>query len=724
MSNIIQIYAGDWKRVFKAPMAALLIAALIVLPSVYDWVNVAAVWDPYNNTSGIPIAVASLDKGATARDMSFNIGDEVIKSLRTNTSLGWRFVSAQEAADGVRNGRYYASIVIPANFSARMAGMLEGRYIKPELIYTVNEKINAIAPKITAKGASSVTSQIDRNFTETVSMTVLSVLKRAGKEFQSELPVIRRVEQGLFTLEGRLPEIEKAGRMIIKLESKLPEMKRIAAAAAGLQAKLPDAERAASELLRLEERWPTLEGIAGELPSLKDRLAPIGQASELVAELDQHFAKVSADLDEAESVLATTAAGIAEARKRLPEAGSSGSEGTDGDQDSGGQANQANQSEGAQSGASPTDVLDRASSSAEAGLAGLEELRPRIQAVQTVIHDAADSIARRQEELEPLLTEALPAIREGLPAAGEKIRSAAEFASKELPAAKEWPGVIASILPSAEQGLRRAAEISRDDLPGLENAVRRAASTVRQIKGEVNLDEIAQLLGGDIRTQSDFLADPVSLKEENLFPIPNYGSAMTPFYLVLSLWVGGTLMVALLKTGVPDRGKVYKPYQIFLGRLLTFLTVGLLQALTASLGNLYILHGYAADKLMFVLCAMLVSLVFVTIVYALVSVFGNIGKGIAIVFMVLQFSSSGGTFPVSTAGPFFQMLNPFMPFTYAVGLMREAVGGIQPEAAATDALRLAAFAPIALVLGLALKKPLERYIRAASEKAEASELIS
>ncbi|AIQ63114.1 hypothetical protein PSTEL_08415 [Paenibacillus stellifer] len=721
MSNIIQIYAGDWKRVFKAPMAALLIAALIVLPSVYDWVNVAAVWDPYNNTSGIPIAVASLDKGATARDMSFNIGDEVIKSLRTNTSLGWRFVSAQEAADGVRNGRYYASIVIPANFSARMAGMLEGRYIKPELIYTVNEKINAIAPKITAKGASSVTSQIDRNFTETVSMTVLSVLKRAGKEFQSELPVIRRVEQGLFTLEGRLPEIEKAGKTIIKLESKLPEMKRIAEAAAGLQAKLPDAERAASELLRLEERWPALEEIAGELPSLEDRLAQIGQASELVAELDQHFAKVSADLDEAESVLAATAAGIAEARKRLPEAESSGSEGTASGQNSGGQANQ---SEGAQGGASPTDVLDRASSSAEAGLAGLEELRPRIQAVQTVIHDAADSIARRQEELEPLLTEALPAIREGLPAAGEKIRAAAEFASKELPAAKEWPGVIASILPSAEQGLRRAAEISRDDLPGLENAVRRAASTVKQIKGEVNLDEIAQLLGGDIRTQSDFLADPVSLKEENLFPIPNYGSAMTPFYLVLSLWVGGTLMVALLKTGVPDRGKVYKPYQIFLGRLLTFLTVGLLQALTASLGNLYILHGYAAAKLMFVLFAMLVSLVFVTIVYALVSVFGNIGKGIAIVFMVLQFSSSGGTFPVSTAGPFFQMLNPFMPFTYAVGLMREAVGGIQPEAAASDALRLAAFAPIALVLGLALKKPLERYIRAAAEKAEASELIS
>ncbi|KHL91371.1 hypothetical protein QW71_35070, partial [Paenibacillus sp. IHB B 3415] len=82
----------------------LLIAALVVLPSVYDWVNVAAVWDPYSNTSGIKIAVASLDEGAAVQGTSFNIGAEVLESLRSNKTLGWRFTDAEAAVDGVRRG--------------------------------------------------------------------------------------------------------------------------------------------------------------------------------------------------------------------------------------------------------------------------------------------------------------------------------------------------------------------------------------------------------------------------------------------------------------------------------------------------------------------------------------------------------------------------------------------------------------------------------------------
>lgn len=134
-------------------------------------------------------------------------------------------------------------------------------------------------------------------------------------------------------------------------------------------------------------------------------------------------------------------------------------------------------------------------------------------------------------------------------------------------------------------------------------------------------------------------------------------------------------MISLLRTGVDTGGITYTGHQLYFGRLLTFLTIGILQALVAVFGNIYILNCYVADKGWFVLFAVLISIVFVTIVFTLVSVFGNLGKGIAIVFMVLQFSSSGGTFPISTTGHFFQILNPFMPFTYAISLLREAVGG-------------------------------------------------
>lgn len=130
---------------------------------------------------------------------------------------------------------------------------------------------------------------------------------------------------------------------------------------------------------------------------------------------------------------------------------------------------------------------------------------------------------------------------------------------------------------------------------------------------------------------------------------------MSPFYAVLSLWVGSTLLISLLRAEAENPEGTYRGYELYLGRLATFLTVGLLQAICVTAGDIWILGTYVADQWFFIVFAMLVSAVFVTITYTLLSVFGNIGKGIAIIFMVFQFSSSGGTFPISMTSPFFKL---------------------------------------------------------------------
>src|SRR5699024_10219256 len=140
-----------------------------------------------------------------------------------------------------------------------------------------------------------------------------------------------------------------------------------------------------------------------------------------------------------------------------------------------------------------------------------------------------------------------------------------------------------------------------------------------------------------------------------LFPIPNYGSANAPFYTALSLWVGALLLSNLISTNVHelDRREDYKIPHIYLGRLFLFLIVGFFQGLIVSLGNLFILDTYAAHPFWFVVFTILIALVFMTIVYTLASVFGNIGKALAVVLMVLQLSGAGGTFPIQVAPPFF-----------------------------------------------------------------------
>lgn len=178
---------------------------------------------------------------------------------------------------------------------------------------------------------------------------------------------------------------------------------------------------------------------------------------------------------------------------------------------------------------------------------------------------------------------------------------------------------------------------------------------------------------------------------------------MSPFYTTLALWVGGTMLIALVNVDVVSDKKYYA-YHIYLGRGLLFLVIGLMQALVVSVGNIVFLHIYAVEKLWYILFAMLISFVFITIVYTFVSVFGNIGKGLSILIMVLQISGSGGTFPVQVAPVFFQKINPLLPFTYAINLLRESVGGMIWSNVLMNILALLGYVAAACI-GLILKKP-------------------
>ncbi|MEK3903115.1 YhgE/Pip domain-containing protein [Paenibacillus sp. FSL R7-0179] len=876
MKEIWQIYQTDWLRLFKIPVALLLIAALVILPSIYDWLNVAAVWDPYSNTSGINIAVASLDQGAEVKGTRFNIGAEVLDSLRSNKKLGWRFTDAQQAVEGVRRGDYYASIVIPPEFSERMTGILKGKLEKPELEYTVNEKINAIAPKITDKGASTVTAQITEHFTKTLSSTVLTSLYGIDKEFQSELPAIRRVESGLFRLEAELPELEKASRLVLKLQRDWPEISTSAARIAGLTARLPEVEQAGKTAEAIDGHWQQITDAAEQLNQLQDKLPKLERAALLVSELDSNFGKVDLvlgramdRLEQARSVIAAAAQALPAADRlaaagssfglklqqfldrnaaafaavpevlqqhlyllqqagdtavqwaapsdaaRLPLASARLSAAAEGLAHTGrmlaavnvlapgtagagdlhaiaaarelyrsaadqaaaqaaqpGTAGLQQVREAAAQAAAALDgiiprynaeimpalgqalgrltadagqaagalqqvpqrlealdtVLDEAGAVIRYGQDGLTALAQELPAVREQVHGAAANLTQKMAQLHNLFANVLPRVQAELPQVGGQIHEVAEYSRKELPAAevkfRRAADVITTGLPQAGQGVNRAAAWVRSDLPALIASVRHGAKALRGIKQEVDLKEVAELLSGNIQGQSDFLANPVVLRQQNLYPIPNYGSAMTPFYVVLSLWVGGTLMISLLRTSVDSGGRSYRSYQVYLGRLLTFLTIGILQALVAVLGNIFLLGCYVADPVWFVLSAVLISLIFVTIIFTLVSVFGSIGKGIAIVFMVLQFSSSGGTFPISTTGHVFQAINPYMPFTYAISLLREGVGGLLPEVAFRDALLLVLFGVLSLLIGLTLRKPLQGFIRRTAAKVEKSKLIS
>ena len=175
--NICKIIKGDFDKIRNNTIAWIVIIGLTIVPSLYAWFNIAASWDPYSNTGNLKVAVASEDIGyeGDLTSMNLNIGDRVLSSLRENDALNWVFTSKEDAIQGVKDGSYYAALVIPKSFSRDMMSFFTPDVHRSELIYFLNEKENAIAPKITDKGASAVKNQIDAVFARSVAEIVFEI---------------------------------------------------------------------------------------------------------------------------------------------------------------------------------------------------------------------------------------------------------------------------------------------------------------------------------------------------------------------------------------------------------------------------------------------------------------------------------------------------------------------------------------------------------------------
>ncbi|MFP5106129.1 YhgE/Pip family protein [Neobacillus sp. C211] len=674
MGKIFHIYQTDWRNIFRVPTVVLLIGALMILPSAYAWVNIKSMWDPYGNTSGIRVAVSNEDEGAEIRGKKFNVGNDTVKSLKKNHQLGWVFVNRSDAQRGVEKGNYYAYLIIPKDFSKKLTSILEVNPQKPNIEFAVNEKINAVAPKIANSGASSVTAQISQAFIKTVGNELFSVFYRAGIELEQALPSIHNVEKQIFELEKALPQIEEMGKKAIELEERLPEIQAKGQKIIELEQRIPEIQQAGTSILKVEASLPLLKDVGDKVIVLQGKLTDMQRTTDIISEVVSNLNEIETKLKQAID-----------------------------------------------------SVKDTKQVDTTANQEQLDQLYEELVKIHSSIHETRTGIQQKVDEATRVINSAALFFKNDLPRVEQKLHKAADFVRNDLPKVEEdirrARNLVQTRLPELVKVVHKAADLARNDLPGFETKIRSAADKIRKFEGSVNINDLIQFLKHDPQKESNFLSSPILLKTKRLFPIPNYGSAMTPFYTMLALWVGATLLIASLKVDVDDPENRYKSYQIYLGRLLTFVTIGIFQAAIVALGDLFLIHTYAVDKLWFVLLSIFISIVFVTITYSLCSVFGNIGKGLAILFLVLQISSSGATFPVSLTSSFFQKLNPFMPFTYAVSMLRETVGGMIKEVVFKDILSLIVFVFISFLVALILKKPLSKRIQQTAEKARTTKII-
>ena len=850
IKNTLKLYLLDWKRIFKNPIATILIIAIMIIPSLYAWFNIKALWDPYGNTGELPIAVYSADKPAEFQGKEIAIGKEVIKSLHDNKQLGWQFVdSKKELEDGVRSGEYYAGIYLPEDFSEDLLSFTTGDINKPKIEYTVNEKINAIAPKITDKGATAIQTQISDEFIKTASSTLLKVFNEIGYDIDSNLVSINKVksmilstDENLDTIDGYtqqvldlqkqlpdikeklnkanefidyLPKVDEMGQKVVELNGKMPQLQEQAKIILDLQQKIPEIQNAGKQLAEIDGDFSSiqetmnqgineakqgltiiqqvqdilpdvknLEGQANNLASqtktganqLKDALPgittsvkttldSIGQVatttSSLASTINQAISDNQLTDDEKQKigeVLTNFANSIPEQQNAIDQLVSfltklqenAGNTKLQNIIDALNNAkpvlsilqervtalNQAIQSgniddvktllgqvqdaaknvnslvsvidpaqasstvesilnqvistiETAQGALSKADQIDFDSllSSTKAtvtnAVAILEKYQKEMPAIGQEIHDANTMLNGNMATIVDGINKGADLYNNDLPVLANKLNLAADFIQNDWPTLKnEITGTMSTVnekMPQVETAVNAAADLITNDWPSIKAGIQKAADAIRKGEQEVDLGEVIKLLKLDATKESDFFTSPVELKTNALYPIANNGSASTPFYTALCLWVGAVLLSSVATTdyylGKKDRNNFTKREQ-FVARMLTFLTMAVAQSLIVTLGNIFLLGVDVQNPVYSVLFAVLIGLAFMMIVYVLAALFDNVGKGLAIIILVLSISGGGGNYPIQVSGKFFQMINPFLPFTHAVNLLRESAGGI------------------------------------------------
>ncbi|AND38189.1 YhgE/Pip domain-containing protein [Cytobacillus oceanisediminis] len=716
-----KIYKMDIRSIFTNWVAAVLIGGLTLLPSLYAWFNIEASWDPYSQTDQLPVGIVNEDAGAVVRDKDIHIGDDIVKELKKNDDMDWHFDDRKDAMDKVEYGDYFAVIVIPDNFSQKLGTVIEDQPEKAKIEYYVNEKINAIAPKITEKGAGGIVDTVTSNFISTVNGTIFEKFNELGLEIEKDLPDIKRFEEYVFQMEEKLPEIhsllssslsdaENAQKMIDKAQALVPDAKR--ATGNGLQTInetmkfINEAENRLNAMEpQIQENLEKVQNMAVKvndfISSVQSSDLNLDQGKEIGNQINEQIAGSLQNIETIETAL-----------KQLQE--SNKEQGTSQNQE---QINQALeqiallkqelqtiQENGQKINAFLSDKQKEA-----------DDLITRLQENSAVTAGRIDAFVKEYNE------NIRPAIKQEVASAKETLSNARNILTEIQSAMPEIEKILANTEGNLGEGEKTLKHII-GEFPYISEKINQLADRIRDIKGETDINEIIELLQNDPEAEKGFFEEPVQLNKNSLFPIQNYGTGMTPFYTVLAIWVGALLLISLLATDVHHHEE-FTGKQIYFGKLLTFLSIGFAQTLVVTIGNILILGVDATEPVWFILFGLISSLVFILIVYTLVSVFGDVGKAMAIVLLVLQIAGAGGTYPTALLPEFFQTIHPFLPFSYAIDLMREAVGGIVWERVYRDLLVLTLFGFIALLIGTFLKEPLSRKTKALMKKSKESGLF-
>jgi len=678
MKTVFSIFTNDIRSISKHLFVIIIVVAMGTLPSLYAWINIYANWDPYGNTDGIPVAVATRDQGIDGPGGKYiNSSREVMDRIEKRDDHGWTIIgSAREAEEGVESGKYYAAVIFEDGFTRDMHDF--NRAISnedPPITYYINEKMNAPAPKIIGLAMDDLLADINGEYLQVVFRDFYKDAARVPDIFKGDDAAQTAMEQLiqsrdalgdfndsidiLISTSGNIKEDLSGAESSLKKKRKANSTRIAEARAAYKQAK-----KSADDVKKaLDEKAKELKTALTELDEAFQAMHNAGD--------DTQREKLAEDVaDRADEILTI----LQNLRSLIPD--------------------------------------DPKTTGAKVTASVLDTMIARADNISRIAHtiplarDMDEAISDDLDELNKLFSEALkPAFKRMV----DDIKNAVEEIKPLLTTAKTVIDDIDPVIVSAGD-TTDSLEVSlvqlKKVLTPLEEKLDDLIQQIQDAEGNDKTELLLEILGGDPDRYGRFFADLVDVKVEKIYTVQCYGEAMTPFYTMIALWVGAVMLVTLLRTGVdrrefPQAGET----QTFFGRFLLFFLIGQVQAAVVVAGNIFLLGCRPEHPWLMWLTAAVTSMVFVMLIYALTVAFGDVGRAAAVVIMMIQIAGSSGTFPIEILPPVFDKIYRFFPFPYAINAMRETISGMYEHDYFIFMGKLLIFFVVAVIIGVFVRKP-------------------
>ena len=640
---------AEWKHLFSNKILMISMAVISFIPILYSGFFLGSIWDPYGQTKNLSVAFVNEDKGASLNGKVLNVGESVEKKLKDNHDLGWEFVSKQQADAGVNSGHFYAVVTIPPDFSQKAASITKSEPQQAVINFTTTPAKNYIGSLVSNQAAAKVKSSVSEQITQAYAKGILENLDKLGIGLDTAANGASTLHDGLGRLQsGTQTYVGGVKQLAVNQQSLTGGLAQLSDGSRKLQAGLG----------QLSNNLPTESQLSQLSDGMKQLQSGINQ---LNASVSNPSPALVAQQNKVETEAQTLKKTVEDSKSDLSAAGDT--------------LRTLDTQAAASSSKSTTISLPQISNISRA----FTKTQTIIEQTRTLREDLqalTQQLSAQQTQLQAGVSVLNNGVNQLAPNAITAFNgyNSVRFANNQLLAGSTSLTNGLSEAKSGSQKLANGASLleSRsgaliDGTSQLANGADALANKLADVSNRIKI----QPTGATTQQQ---IANPVKSEMTEKGNVPNYGYALSPYVLSLSLFVGALVLNVIYpirKTFSEQESAI----RWWLSKASVAGVAAFMQATILMLVMVFFLGLTPEHPAHFIGAIYLTSFAYMSIVSLLVIVLDNPGRFLAMVLLVLQLGSSEGTFPIQTANGFFQAINPLVPMTYSIRALRQAISG-------------------------------------------------